>query len=64
MKRSMPRKQSSPKLSSLAARLLRRGKPDWMPAGYWTNVRSLAGSVLSQDEVRGVTKAWLRRASV
>jgi hypothetical protein len=43
-------KQSSPRISSLAARILRGYEPT--PA----EVRSLAASVLSQDEAKGQGK--------
>jgi hypothetical protein len=42
----MPKKQSSPKLSSLASKVL-RGKNES------TTAKKLAGSVLGQDETKG-----------
>ena len=46
-------KQSSPDLSSLAASVLKRPKPEGMTDKDWAEIKALAGSVLSQDETRG-----------
>ena len=69
-----PKKQSSPRLSSLAARVMR--ELDDKPAGKWLSyddgiipfsvltvgeLRSLCASVLTQDEVKGTRKRRVRK---
>lgn len=49
----MAKKQSSDRLSSLAARVLRKMSADGRYRPTRDEIRQLAGSVLSQDEKKG-----------
>lgn len=55
----MARKQSSAKLSSLAARILAMSEVEmtrWLEERPHKDIRALAASVVSQDEKRGQAK--------
>lgn len=43
-------KQTSDHVSSIAGRLMAKGRPDWMPEEDWPDWSAVLGSALAQDE--------------